>query len=92
MDREPAGVDDAGWRAPGRAPASQRRLVVAGLAAGMVLLLVIAVLATRLASVPAAQSAAVTDRADRDRPTARLTVPTILPAGRAVRGPHPGRP
>jgi S1-C subfamily serine protease len=78
MDREPAGVDDAGWRAPGRAPASQRRLVVAGLAAGMVLLLVIAVLATRLASVPAAQSAAVTATpAPTATATAPLTVPTI---------------
>jgi S1-C subfamily serine protease len=72
MDREPAGDDDAGWRAPGRAPSPQRRLVVAGLAAGMVLLLVIAVLATRLASVPAAQSAAVTAT---PAPTATATAP-----------------
>jgi S1-C subfamily serine protease len=78
MDREPAGVDDAGWRAPGRAPSPQRRLVVAGLAAGMVLLLVIAVLATRLASVPAAPSAAVTATpVPTATATAPLTVPTI---------------
>ena len=44
MDREPDGVDDAGSRAPGAG--GSRRLIVAGLAAGVVLLLVIAVLAT----------------------------------------------
>ena len=77
MDREPAGVDDAGWRAPGRAPAPQRR-VVAWLAAGMVLLLVIAVLATCLASVPGPQSAAATATpAPTATATAPLTVPTI---------------
>src|SRR5580693_6262870 len=64
MDREPAGVDDAGSRAPRRARSTQRRLAVAWLAAGMVLLLVIAVLATRLASTPVTA-------------TAPLTVPTI---------------
>ena len=78
MDREPAGVDDAGSRAPRRARSTQRRLVVAWLAAGMVLLLVIAVLATRLASTPGTTSAAApASPAPTATATAPLTVPTI---------------
>jgi len=78
MDREPAGVDDAGSRAPRRARSTQRRLVVAWLAAGMVLLLVIAVLATRLASTPGTTSAtAPASPAPTATATAPLTVPTI---------------
>jgi S1-C subfamily serine protease len=78
MDREPAGADDAGSRTPGRGRSTQRRLVVAGLAAGMVLLLVIAVLATRLASMPAAMSPTATATpAPTPTATMPLTVPTI---------------
>src|SRR6202035_815934 len=66
MDREPDGVDDAGSRAPRRGWEAPPRLVVACLAGGMVLLLVIAVLATWLASTAGAPTA-----------TATLTVPTI---------------
>ena len=78
MDREPAGADDAGSRTPGRAPSTQRRLVIAWLAAGMVLLLVIAVLATRLASMPGTKSATATATpAPTSTATTTLTVPTI---------------
>ena len=78
MDREPAGVDDAGSRAPRRARSTQRRLVVAGLAAGMVMLLVIAVLATRLASTPGTTSAtAPASPTPTATATAPMTVPTI---------------
>jgi putative serine protease PepD len=76
MDREPAGVDDAGSRAPRRARSTQRRLVVAWLAAGMVLLLVIAVLATRLASTPGTTSATAPS-SPTPTATAPMTVPTI---------------
>jgi putative serine protease PepD len=78
MDREPAGVDDAGSRAPGRARSPQRRLVVASLAAGMVLLLVIAVLATRLASTPGpANATATASPTPAATATATLAVPAI---------------
>ena len=50
MDREPDGVDDAGSRAPGGGRPG--RLLLAGVAAGVVLLLVIAVLATLLVTAP----------------------------------------
>jgi S1-C subfamily serine protease len=84
MDREPAGVDAAGSRAPGRARETERepkgargipRLVVAGLAGGMVLLLVIAVLATRLASTPGTPEATATAS-----PAPTATAPTPLTA------------
>src|SRR3989440_44051 len=72
MDPGPAGVDGAGPRAPG-ARGSRRRLV-AGTAAVVVLLAVIAVLATRLAGTPPAAKAAT----PRPTPTpASLTVPVI---------------
>src|SRR5882724_10734244 len=74
MDREPDGVDDAGSTVP-RASGS-RRLMVAGLAAGVVLVLVIAVLATWLASTSGTQKAAAT-ASPRPTPTATLTVPGI---------------
>jgi putative serine protease PepD len=71
MDREPAGVDAAGSRAPGRARGTPR-LVVACLAGGMVLLLVIAVLATWLASTPGTQKATA---AASPAPTAAAPTP-----------------
>lgn len=74
MDREPDGVDDAGPRAPGTG--ASRRLIVAGLAAGLVLLVVIAVLATWLASTPGAPKAVATPR-PTPTPTTSLTVPDI---------------
>jgi putative serine protease PepD len=79
MDREPDGVDDTGSPAPpGRARVRQRRLVAAGLAGGMVLLLVIAVLATLLAGRPGTTKAAATaSPAPTPTPTATLTVPAI---------------
>ena len=80
MDREPDGVDDAGSRAPRRGWEALPRLVVACLAGGMVLLLVIAVLATWLASTPGAPTATATV-SPTPTPTATatptLTVPTI---------------
>jgi putative serine protease PepD len=74
MDRDTDGVDDAGSRAPGAGGA--RRLIVASLAGGMVLLLVIAVLATWLAATPGTQKAAATV-SPTPSPTASLTVPDI---------------
>jgi putative serine protease PepD len=50
MDRGPAGVDGAGPRTPG--VRGSRRLLAAGLATVAVLLVIIAVLATRLAGTP----------------------------------------
>jgi S1-C subfamily serine protease len=74
MDRDPDGVDDAGPRAPGAG--ASRRLIVAGLTAGVVLVVVIAVLATWLASTPGAPQAVATPR-PTPTPTASLTVPAI---------------
>jgi S1-C subfamily serine protease len=74
MDREPDGVDDARSRAPGGS--GLRRLIVAGVAGGVVLLLVIAVLATRLASTPGPVKASAT-ASPSPSPTATLTVPGI---------------
>jgi putative serine protease PepD len=76
MDREPAGVDAAGSRAPRRA--RETPLVVAGLAGGMVLLLVIAVLATLLASTSGTPKATATaSPAPTATATAPLTTATI---------------
>jgi putative serine protease PepD len=72
MDRGPAGVDGAGPRPPGAR--GSRRLLAVGTAAVVVLLGVIAVLATRLADAPPAAKAA-TPRA-APTPTS-LTVPAI---------------
>jgi putative serine protease PepD len=74
MDRDPDGVNDAGPRAPGTG--APRRLVVAGVAAGVVLLVVIAVLATWLASTPGTPKAVATPR-PTPTPSASLTVPNI---------------
>jgi putative serine protease PepD len=74
MDPEPDGVDDAGSRAPG--VGESRRLIVAGVAGGVVLLLVVAVLATLLASTPGTPKAAPTP-GPTPTPTATLTVPDI---------------
>jgi putative serine protease PepD len=76
MDREPDGVDDAGSRAPGAARETPGRLVAAGLAGGMALLLVIAVLATWLASTPGTPKATAT-ASPTPTPTASLAVPDI---------------
>ena len=76
MDRDTDSVDDAGSRAPGASGA--RGLIVAALAGGMVLLLVIAVLATWLATTPGPQKAAATvSPSPSPSPTASLTVPGI---------------
>ena len=72
MDRGPAGVDGAGPRPPGAR--GSRRLLAVGTAAVVVLLGVIAVLATRLADAPPAAKAAT----PRPAPTpTSLTVPAI---------------
>jgi S1-C subfamily serine protease len=76
MDREPDGVDDAGSGAPGTYRA--RRLVVAAVASVVILLLAVAVLATRLASLPGASSPApAASPSPSPSPTASLTVPAI---------------
>lgn len=81
MDRESEGVDDGGSRTPGDpAPPNPapRRLVAAAVAGGVVLLLVIAVLATRLASLPGAPSPSGTaSPSPSPSPTATLAVPAI---------------
>jgi putative serine protease PepD len=74
MDREPDSVDDAGSTASGAG--GSRRLIVTGLAGGLVLLLVIAVLATWLASTPGTQKAAAA-ATPTPTPTPTLTVPDI---------------
>lgn len=77
MNREPDGVDDAASRAPGTA--GGRRLVVTGVTAGVVLLFVIAVLATRLASLPGTPSpAGPVPASPSPSPTTSLTVPAIF--------------
>jgi putative serine protease PepD len=82
MERGPAGVDGAGSRLPGipapgtRSPGGRgsRRLLAAGATAGVVLLVVIAVLATRLASGAPAPRAA----SPKPSPTpTSLAVPAI---------------
>jgi putative serine protease PepD len=73
MDHGPAGVDGAGPRTPG--VRRSRRLLAAGLATVVVLLVVIAVLATRLAGTPPAAKAATPSPAPTA--TASLTVPVI---------------
>ena len=70
MDREPAGDDEPGSGAP--RPGMSRRLIAAGLGALVILLVAVAVLATRLASTPSAASA---------RPSASATpAPSASPA------------
>jgi putative serine protease PepD len=78
MDREPDGVNNAESPAPGGARETPRRLVVAGLAGGLVLLLVITVLATLLASSPGPTKATATaGPSPTPTPTPSLTVPAI---------------
>ena len=82
MDRGPAGVDGAGPRTPG--VRGSRRLLAVGTAAVVVLLGVIAVLATRLAgAAQRGQGRDATPHPDPDREPDRAG---HLPAGRAVRG------
>jgi S1-C subfamily serine protease len=86
MDREPAGVDDARSAAPGSAPSGPgragpglpRRLVVAGTVALVILLVAVAVLATRLVSGPSAASAKAPAASPSPSSTAPLTVPVIF--------------
>ena len=75
MDRGPAGVDGAGPRPPG--VRGSRRLIAAGTAAAVVLLGVIAVLATRLAGAPPQARAQAVTPGPAPAPTASLTVPRI---------------
>jgi putative serine protease PepD len=74
MDRGPAGVDGARPRVPG--VGGSRRLLAAGLAAVVVLLGVIAVLATRLSAAPEV-SAQAAKPSPTPTSTASLTVPDI---------------
>ncbi|MGH3212198.1 MAG: S1C family serine protease [Trebonia sp.] len=74
MDQVPDGVDDAGSSASGSR--GSRRLIVAGLTGLVVLLLVIAVLATWLAGRPGPTKAAAA-ASPTPTPTATLTVPHI---------------
>ena len=76
MDREPDGVDDAGSSAP-----RARRFVAVGVAGGVILLLVIAVLATRLASLPGtpgASAAGSSSASPAPSPTGTMSVPEIF--------------
>jgi S1-C subfamily serine protease len=76
MDQEPDGVEDAGSSAP-----RARRFVVAGVTGGVVLLLVIAVLATRLASLPGTPAPSAFGSAAASpspSPTSTLSVPEIF--------------
>src|SRR5258706_10911453 len=75
MDRGPDGVDGAGPRTPGIR--GSRRLLAAGLAAVVVLLGVIAVLATRLAGAAPEASARAGTPSPTPTSTASLTVPAI---------------
>jgi putative serine protease PepD len=75
MDREPDGVDDAGSGAPGTYRA--RRLVGAAVASVVILLLAVAVLATRLASLPSASPSPAASPSPSPSPTASLTVSAI---------------
>jgi S1-C subfamily serine protease len=75
MDREPAGVNLAGSGTSGARPA--RRLAAAGLTVIVVLLVTIAVLATRLLSTPPAASPSAPAPSPSPSATASLTVPAI---------------
>jgi putative serine protease PepD len=74
MDRVPDAVDDDGSSAP--EAGGSRRLIVAGLTGLVVLLLVIAVLATWLAGTPGTTKATAA-ASPTPTPTATLTVPDI---------------
>ena len=75
MDREPAGVENAGSGASGAGP--RRRLAAAGLTAIVVLLVAVAVLATRLVSAAPSASAQAPPPTPGPSATATLTVPAI---------------
>ena len=75
MDREPAGVNLAGSGTSGAR--SGRRLAAAGLTVIVVLLVTVAVLATRLLSTPPAASPSAPATAPSPSATASLTVPAI---------------
>src|SRR2546430_7402054 len=75
MDRGPTGVDGAGPRTPG--VRGSRRLLAAGLAAVVVLLAVIAVLATRLSGAAPEASARAATPSATPTSSASLTVPGI---------------
>jgi putative serine protease PepD len=75
MDREPAGVNLAGSGASGAR--SGRRLAAAGLTVIVVLLVTVAVLATRLLSAPPAASSSAPSPSPSPSATASLTVPAI---------------
>ena len=75
MEREPAGVNVAGSDASGGRPG--RRLVAAGLAAVVVLLVAVAVLATRLVSAVPTASATPPATSPSPSASASLTVPAI---------------
>jgi S1-C subfamily serine protease len=75
MGSEPPGDNSAGLPSP--AARVSRRLLTSVLAGAIVLLLVIAVLAIRLASAPGTASAAAAPLAASPSPAASLTVPVI---------------
>jgi putative serine protease PepD len=75
MDRGPTGVDRAGSRTPG--VRGSRRLLAAGLVVVVVLLGVIAVLATRLSGAAPAASAKAATPSPTPTSTPSLTVPDI---------------
>ena len=75
MDREPAGVNVAGSGTSGARPG--RRPAVAGLTVIVVLLVTVAVLATRLLSAPPAASTSAPAPSPSPTATASLTVPAI---------------
>jgi S1-C subfamily serine protease len=75
MDRGPAGVDGAGPRPP--RVRGTRRLIVAGTAVVVVMLVVIAVLATRLSDAAPAVSARAATPSPSPTSTASLAVPAI---------------
>jgi S1-C subfamily serine protease len=88
MDRGPAVIDGAPRTSGNRGP---RRLLAAGIAALVILLVVVAVLATRLDNGPAASAPAASPSASPS-PSASLTVPVIYqrvgPSVVIVRTPH----
>ena len=75
MEREPAGVNVAGSGTSGGRPG--RRLVAAGLAAIVILLVAVVVLATRLVSAAPTSSATPPAPSPSPSATATLTVPAI---------------
>jgi S1-C subfamily serine protease len=75
MDREPAGVNVTGSDTPGGRPGP--RLVAAGLTVIVVLLVTVAVLATRLLGAPPGASTSAPAPSPSPSATASLTVPAI---------------